>query len=265
MAKYIVFSFDDGRLDTYENSYQILRKFNIPATINISTDFINNPNMYDSFKSGGNLAMNWEQIIDLYINGWEVASHGNKHLNTIDDIAESLKYFHDYNLIKDKIGFASPNSKIEYVDFLKLKSSPNLNELSYIRSGLQVRREGILYSSLTSIYNITKYSKLFCILNLKCKISLKPDINEYPVLSVGITSKVTLKSIISLLKTLKDDECYILMFHSILKKSQKNYKVDKWWWDYDDFRKLCELISENKEYIVITTKQLIEYSKNRGV
>ncbi len=38
--KYAVLSFDDGRADTYEKAYKILKKYGLTATINAVTDFI---------------------------------------------------------------------------------------------------------------------------------------------------------------------------------------------------------------------------------
>ena len=81
MSKKIVLSFDDGRLDTFENAIPIMDKYGIPATINITTDFILHPNKYCSFKSAGNKAMSVDQIQEIYKKGYEIASHGNEHLN----------------------------------------------------------------------------------------------------------------------------------------------------------------------------------------
>lgn len=37
--KYITLSFDDGRKDFFTNALPVLKKYNLPATLNVITDF----------------------------------------------------------------------------------------------------------------------------------------------------------------------------------------------------------------------------------
>ena len=261
MAKYVVFSFDDGRLDTYTNAFRILKKYKFPAPVNVATDFINNPQNYTNFRSAGNLAMNWEQIANLQANGWEIASHGHMHLNDCEDIKKSLDEFVKHNINIENIGFASPNSEIDCSNFAKLKQGLS-NRISYIRSGLQVRREGLLYAGITFLNRQLKSKRILCLLNKKCKLRLHQDLTQKPILSVGISSDMTKKSIIALLETLSDNECYILMFHSILSDQESDWKVDRWWWDEKKFEGLCDWLTNQKDIKVITTQQLINLVTN---
>ena len=257
MAKYVVFSFDDGRLDTYTNAFAILKKYGFPATVNVATDFINNPQNYTNFCSAGNLAMTWEQVADLQRNGWEIASHGHLHSNNCDDIKKSLEEFEKHGINIEDIGFASPNSEIDSSNFAKLKADLT-NHISYIRSGLQIRREGLLYAGLTFLNRRLKLKGLFRLLNKRCRLNLKQDLTLKPILSVGVTADMTDKSMISLLEALPDNEAYILMFHSILSKQEDAWKVDSWWWDEKKFEELCNWLKNQKDMDVITTQQLVK-------
>lgn len=262
MSKYVVFSFDDGRLDTYTYAFPILKKYGFSATINVTTDFIDHPEKYTNFKSANNRAMNWEQVLDLYQNGWEIASHGHTHKNDGADIEKSIIEFEKHNISVNKIGFASPNSEINEQSYGKLMETLP-EKIFYVRSGLQVRREGLFYAGLTVFNQKIKSKKIFCFLNKKCKLSLKENLTKKPVLSVGVASDMSVKSLISLLKTLSDDECYILMFHSILSPAEEAQKVDRWFWETEKFENLCRWLKDHKEYQVITTKQLIDLSERK--
>ena len=136
------------------------------------------------------------------------------------------------------------------------------NRISYIRSGLQVRREGLLYAGVTFLNRRLKSSWIFRLLNKRCKVSLHQDLAAKPILSVGISADMTEQSIISLLKTLSDNECYILMFHSILSDKENDWKVDSWWWDMRKFEALCNWLADQKDIEVITTQQLVQLAKS---
>lgn len=256
MAKYVVFSFDDGRADTFTNAFPILNKYGFAATVNITTDFINNPHTYKNFKSAGNMAMTWDEILTLQENGWEIASHAHTHINDGEDIKISLEELEKHGVKTDKIGFASPNSAVDRNNYASLKENLPAG-VCYIRSGLQVKREGLLYAGLTFLNRRLKSKKLFYLLNSRCKLKLSPELTKAPILSVGISSDMSVENVVSLLKTLSENECYILMFHSILSEKEASQKVDSWWWDINKLESLCQWLCKQDEVKVITTKQLL--------
>ena len=257
MSKYVVFSFDDGRLDTFTNAFPVLNKYGFAATVNITTDFINNPHAYENFKSAGNMAMTWEQILTLQENGWEIASHAHTHTNDCEDIKKSLEELGKHGICTEGIGFASPNSTVDREIYAELKENLPA-EIAYIRSGLQVRREGLVYAGLTFLNRWLKSKKLLCLLNKRCKLKLNPELAEAPMLSVGISSDMSAESVVSLLETLSENECYILMFHSILSEKEEMRKADFWWWEAEKFESLCRWLTEQKDIQILTTKQLVK-------
>ena len=248
MSKKIVLSFDDGRLDTFENAIPIMDKYGIPATINITTDFILHPNKYCSFKSAGNKAMSVDQIQEIYKKGYEIASHGNEHLNNPDDIRKSVELLHEWGVEK-VYGFASPTSAINENNFSDFKILLDEGTLSYIRSGLQVRQQGLLYTGLYVIQNVVKSNYLFWRLNKRLVIK---D-SALPLLEYGISvsKDTTVDQIIYLINKMPQDSMVILILHSILSKDASGYGLDKWYWSKTQFEELCSRLSNHSMYRLI--------------
>ena len=210
--------------------------------------------MPDDFLSANNKSMTWEQILECKSAGWEIACHGHKHLNDVNDIKECISQLKKHDINEEKYGFASPNSEISDTNYKNILTDNCAKDILYVRSGLQRRREGLLYAGLSFLNCHIKSQKLFCILNKRCKLTITKDMSKKVMLSVGISSDVTAEAIISLLKTLKDEEGLILMFHSILSSKESNLKVDSWWWDIDKLIHLCDWIVEKSDIKVLTTK-----------
>ena len=250
MSRYIMFSFDDGREDTYRNAYRILKKFGFVGTINITSDFILHEKNYKCFKTCLNKSMSKEEILECQINGWEIAAHGSTHTNNIDDLLFGIQQLKEMGVDVKNIGFASPGSYLtEYnnKDFMNLV---NNGRLAYIRSGLQTRREGYIFILLTLINRLIHNKYLFYL--LRNKVILKNNKKKF-ILSLGITKYTSLNEVIYFLNKLNDNEGVILAFHSILSPDDKGYDVDKRYWDCKTLEGVCSYLYQNKKYIMIKT------------
>ena len=62
---------------------------------------------------------------------------------------------------------------------------------------------------------------------------------------------------------MEDGQAVILMFHSVLKKSDKGYGKDKWFNDADMFEEVCRFCAQNNGVQVITNRYLCEMQRNR--
>ena len=236
MSKYVILSFDDGREDTYTNAYPILKKYGLTCTVNITTDFIENPLKYKKFGSASNKAMKIENIKKISEDGFEIANHSAHHINTVDDINSANASFEKWGINTAEIGFASPFSyltKENGKDILLLLSN---NQLSYIRSGIQVRRQTILYKALYLMYNITHLSMLFYFLNKEQIIKI-PVENRF-VKGVSITRYTKVKELRNFIGKMPDQSAIIFIFHSVLEKEHEGYGADKWFWDKKIFEEL---------------------------
>ena len=87
MKSIISLSFDDGRLDNYTLMYPIIKKYNIPVTINIATGYIEgviNPSDFD-FPEPMSVSMLSQLFHDSNV---EIAGHGYMHINEKEDIIQ---------------------------------------------------------------------------------------------------------------------------------------------------------------------------------
>ncbi|MCG6941384.1 MAG: polysaccharide deacetylase family protein [Thiohalocapsa sp.] len=79
---YITFSFDDAPITVYNNAAPLIAKYKFPATLFVITGLVARPGEQSWY-------MNWDQIHDLYQQGWEIGSHSHTHayLTQISDAA----------------------------------------------------------------------------------------------------------------------------------------------------------------------------------
>lgn len=258
----IVLSFDDGRKDNYRIAINILEPRKLGATFNITTGYIDG-SLSDRNCITPNPAMSIQEIKRLYQNNlFEIAGHGDSHLNTRSDWmagVEKLKLWLGNEWYANGIGIASPHSAITYADELCNKENWKNTEVKYIRLGLTNQKEftqKIFSKSLRIIKSPLLFSLLF---NSSCK----KIGNDFFVYSVPILNHHSFDQIYYLIKkTIAMKKDCILMFHSILKKGEAN-ENSMWSWDYDKFEKLCDKITELREQNQIAVISTIEALKNK--
>lgn len=253
--KYICLSFDDGRSDTFEYSFPVLKKYGLKATVNIISDFVVNPQNY-SFSSGPK-PMNIMQIKEWQATGFEVACHGSTHINTAEDVINNIEELETFGIDVHNIGFASPESYLTQgnihetgIDTLKKNE-----KISYIRTGIQIRREGLLYTIMSVLEQITHSSNLYYYLNKRNIL----ETNYFPEIlpSAAIKDYTTCSQVIDFINRMKDNQAIIFMFHSILPESDSSFGKDHYYWAYDRFDELCKWMSSKKELRVLTTYELL--------
>lgn len=102
--KYVVITFDDGYLDTYENALPILEKFNFTATVFIVSGLVGKRNQWiRDEKYPEKYLMGWREIEEMKENGVSIGSHTISHrrLSTLDcedaknEIESSKKFLED--------------------------------------------------------------------------------------------------------------------------------------------------------------------------
>lgn len=126
--KKIIFSFDDGLEDFYQNVFPILKKYNIKATLNVITGFS------DKTFINEYCCCTKEQLGELLSYGIELANHSDNHVypENIDG----------YDVAQKKLNKWFPNNKVIGVVTPYTQNPPseiykwcNDNSIRYIRIG----------------------------------------------------------------------------------------------------------------------------------
>lgn len=248
--KYIVFSFDDGRKDFFTNAVPILLKYGFRASAHVVTGFIDGSVPADSELLAKRGFLSIDECNQLKNNGFDISSHSNSHCNDFDDISLSFEKLKKWGIADENnhIGYSSPRSNLD---------SDLLNKLNYglkceyIRTGTRVKQRNMFSIFVYLIANYLKSKKSFVLFNRKYLIN---DISKLPELlpSVAIKNTTTPESIIYFLKNMDDENLVIFNFHSIVKSDVS----DKWDFLETDFDRICSFIKDNKEFKVLTLKEL---------
>lgn len=262
MEKTVIFSFDDGRADICTVAWPILRQYGLRGTVNVVTDFVLHPQRYQEFASGGNRAVTAEQLHEMQAYGMELACHGSTHQNTVEDIRKNIAELKEMGLYQPPIGFASPHSELTLENSASVRGLVEDGTLAYIRSGLQVRREGFVYSGLTALERRTHSPYLYAALNRRNILPAAPprttihSSNTF-LSSAVVTCHTTVAQLRRLIGTMKDGEGLILMFHSVLRPEDAGYSKDPWYWDAGRLEALCAWLTQQPEIAVRTTMEWI--------
>lgn len=118
--KNITITMDDGWLGCYTEAFNVLKKYNIPATIFIVENLVGTEGYF-----------NWDQAKEMYDSGLvKIHVHGRKHINATDYATkDSLinDYNHTHELIEEKLGakvqkimaYPAGKSSAETISWLK--------------------------------------------------------------------------------------------------------------------------------------------------
>lgn len=253
--KYVVLSFDDARSDTYEIALPIMQRYGLTGTVNTISNYVNHPNEVHFMTA--DRSMTPEQVVDWQKKGCEIGCHGSTHRNTVADILLNIEELKSINVDVSAIGFASPNSWLtdKNVESSGINTLIEKGILKYLRSGVQIRREGPVYTGLAIVEQITHNKFLYYLLNKKNVVHRGKKYKVLP--SVAIKDYTTIKQIMYLISRIPEGDAVILLFHSILSKNDPLYGKDHYYWDADLFDNLCNWIENTEEIVVISTLDLL--------
>ena len=251
-------SFDDGRADTFFNGYPILKKYNLPATFNITTGFIKG--------EGRDFVIDWvkpmtiDMVKELYADPTvEIAGHGYNHKNDISDIQKGIdelcKILGADNLNEGTNGFASPGSGLTSEVFQQMRHSSNAHPISYARMSLRNQSNKMLKAISRKISRIIPAPFFYRYAYQDTLMDTAPNGVLY---SIPVLSSVTVNQLKAILyEAIKKKKACILMFHSIVEKGNAQ---DNWEYEVDKFDALCHFLKDKQDeglLRVATTMEIV--------
>lgn len=251
-------SFDDGRGDNYRIVKEILEPLRIPATFNITIEYIEN--IAEEKQPCINKPLSIEEIQAISKNNlFEIAGHGYFHKNDRDNMILGVNKLREWcGLGNKKMGIASPSSEMTEKEIENNWGVFQKENINYVRAGDRIKSFDIVKKLCRKLNRILHIPFIF---NWIYQETLLSDEDTYIYYSIPVLNDNNLNEILYLLKNaIKAKKSLILMFHSILKPQEKYYK-DLWSWDYIEFLKLCQYLKEYEKEGKIKLCTSIELSK----
>lgn len=259
MKKNIVLSFDDGRKDFYEYALPILKKYNLVATLNVTTGYVDGnfkPNWETSYGAASK-----EEIKEIMDNDIEIAYHGDMHITEYNDFNNSISKMKEWNFYKGEMGFAVPGSYLEEIDIEEFKKFLIANNIIYMRVGNSKKCLSFISRVFRKLYNVTNISIFYNLYNRNN--TFDKQIDNYYLPSVVVFEKDNYKTLVNFIKKVKRKNI-IFMLHGILPSNHSNYGKDVYAWDIDNFENLCKnlrALIDNNKIDVITNIELVRRNK----
>jgi len=264
--KTVVITFDDGRNDNYNFAFKIMSKYGLKGTIFCTTGFIDGTWQKKKDWYSAEQPLSLYQLTEMHRYGWEIATHGDRHITKIDDTKSAISKLHKWGLSDSNgVGFSIPDSKVSKEDLKYFISNLCPLPVKYIRCGRNTNTKSIFnrflfffYTYLNSYFAYEKFNKP--------NVVSVNSYNRFQIPSIVVRFKDSPKKIIKFIKKMPNDSLIVLMFHSILPNNSNYYGADPWNWENDKMEMLCceiKKIVDNNEATVCTLSELIQKGEKR--
>ncbi len=215
----IVFMFDGGWSSVYIDAYELIKKYNCKASISVVPSRVNEIGF-----------MSYQQLADLYLQGWDLLNHSYSHKeNAYDDTDWLLS---DFNRARQWM-------KNRYIDNYSDMLVTPIGEINpYLITKLKVAG----YRNIRTAENI---------------IILDEDkIDYYPVMTINLLTDVTVEEVEDMLSNITSEPKVVIII--LNKIADKNDGFDMTY-SKDKFEQIIMYINQHSdEFQVITYSQLFE-------
>ena len=236
---YLNFSFDDGRVDTFNVAYPILKKYMMGMTLNATSGYIESGTYVDSNVTDimpMDIKMLQNMASDKNV---EIAGHGYKHKNTEQDIVKGISCLKKWLPNKSEWGFASPGTGLTIDYYHSIKEVLKSEGISYIRLSCRYLNHSRIKIFARKLARVTHLPILY---RFAYQDTLMSEINDDILYSVPVLSDIKVGEIKSLIdRAVKRKQACVLMFHSIVDKSEVH---DAWDYDKEKFEDICRFVNE---------------------
>lgn len=258
----ISLSFDDGRGDNFRVIETILAPRGIPATLNITTGYVDGTCPV-KLRPSGKSPLTVENVKKLANSPHvELALHGDCHQNSINDIATGREKMIKWLEKEDSFvfGFASPGSGMRHESFVNSHEKLFQKQISYMRTGLRIQKHELIRNLCRKAGRILHIPLLYQIAYADTLMTECPDRVIYSVPIMKDTTVAQVKAIIDL--AVRRNCALTLMFHSIVKNTKNE---DNWSWAERKFISVCDYLKKiqwDGKVSLMTTQQLADELRN---
>lgn len=212
----VVLAFDDGRSDMITNVVPLLEKYSLPATFNITTGYIDG-SLRQHNRFCENKPAHLVDLLKLKNNSlFEIASHGDQHLNSASDIKNSIIKLKKWGIIEKKCGFGSPGHGMDCLTDDQIIHVKNQLDLDYIRIGTRLK-SNVLAKVERQIVTRFDFESGFRKIYSKCLNEYKADV--YKCIPYNKRMNIDRMKDMALLSG-SENKVLIILFHSVLKKEE---------------------------------------------
>ena len=260
----IALSFDDGALDGYTNIFPLLKKYNLPATFNIVSGYLdqNTCGVEKPFPT-----LTWEMVREMSMSSLiEIANHSSNHTNKWYAIAEGRKEIISElkKPISTMIGFASPESKLIGAGMLSNTQQCITLGVSYVRTGMRIRSHNM---GRIAARKIGRIMHLGWIYKIAYRDTLLDKEDNFFLYSVPVMKDTTTNQLIALIEYARsEDKNVIILLHRVKKLGEAGYN-DSWSWDYGKFECLLQYLHDewlSGHIEMLKTQDMIKQCNNSG-
>ena len=244
-------SIDDGAYDSYTNIFPLLTKYNLPATYNLISGYIDGK---EECKGIPFKPITWEELNEIKNSSLiEVGNHSYDHTNRALSIVQGRMVLNQHigQSIEKSMGFASPESRMTETFINEKRTALSVAGCSYVRTGIRVRsfkfaRNLARKAAHVGIGLQCEHPSRRPQAGGRCDGRVREDARRRPEVKALVKQAV------------KKEKNVILLFHRVLKPEEENYK-ENWYWDYRKFDILLQYLrmeQEKKHLIVVKTCDL---------
>lgn len=250
-------SFDDGRGDNTDLLNQYLLPQSIPATLNITTGYVDG-SCPEALRPSEKPPMTVSDVLRFYDHPLiEIAMHGDQHQNTEEDILRGRQKLLDWLQLPPnaQLGFASPGSGLSLERFHSAEGEKLRQSMVYFRTSLRV-------CSLAPLRTIARKAgrvvHLRCLYRFGYHDTVMTAADGQILYSAPVMRDATVGQVLSVVKdAIRRRGAVVLMLHSVLDKDSGK---DNWTWDREKLETLCrELKRLEQEGTLSLCKTIDQY------
>ena len=253
--KYIVLTFDDGLLDFKNNAIPILNKYKFKCTLAVvsgfsdktvvtNREYIDNKDIFNFFKDGHDIALHSNRHLkEATPQDFEICKKKISKLLGISDFGLAVPYS---NQLSDVfLDYFDKNDYLYVFDYKK-KNKMNFKEKILFAINKFLKNEKIAFRISSRHYRYrTK--------------SLLPKSNR--IFRMPATRKNNFEKIKYVVSKMKNNDCYTIMFHSIINNVNDDCEWPGGAWTCFEFDLFLKYLSSKKDICVLTQKELVRFGK----